>query len=228
MSDGDQVSIKGRIRCSAYRVVEWPPRSGKTHTETAREYELPAHVVVRCKGEGDARRCTAVFPECPQHVREADPIPTAPERRRIAGLRPPTGVTRGRDNSGQWNSEVEWTGREGYTGDRNERGRESFSLHVWDDKPGERTLFYGGSAFRRPYPRADLRLEHEGWHMNPDQRALKAAASVVREAAARGVGRHGHLTRDELRSSPPITVGGERIDWPRDQGGALGGRRRRR
>lgn len=227
MSDGDQVSIKGRIRCSSYRVVEWPPRSGKTHTQTAQEFDLPAHVVVRCKGEGEKRRCTAYFPECPQHIREMDPIPTEPERKKIAGLRPPEGVTRGRDSSGNWNSRIEWTGREGYTGRGNERGNESFELHLWDDKAGARTVFYGGRVFRRPYPRADLRMETEGWHMEADQRALKAAASVMREAAVRGVGRHGPLERDEFEKSPPIRIGGEEIDWPREQR-PLGGMRRRK
>jgi len=227
MSDGDQVSIKGRIRCTAYRVVEWPSGSGKTHTETAREYELPAHVVVRCKGEGKQRRCTAHFPECPKYVREADPIPTEPERKKVTGLRPPEGITRGRDNSGQWNSRIEWTGKRGYTGRGNEQDSESFSLHLWDDKAGDRrTMFYGGSVFRRPYPRADLRMETEGWHMEADQRALKAAASVMREASARGVGRHGSLMHDEFEKSPPIRIGGEEIDWPRGQR-SLGGMRRR-
>ncbi len=227
MSHGD-FKVRGTIRCPIYKRYTM---SGKTHTMPSGEYDLPALLDVKCKGEGEQRRCVATYSDCPRPApHEGEPIPATAEVKKVRGLRPPEGIVRSRDNGGNWNTRAAWHGREGYTGDRNERGNEQFEIQVWDERPDlgpERDVFFDAAEFRRPYPRAEKRLERDGWHMRVDRDGMREVTRSLRESAARGVSRG--IEREEFKKSPPIRLGDEEIDWPgRGLDGLFRGRGRSR
>lgn len=211
-SDGT-LDVKGTIKCTVYRRYAL---GGRTNVLPADEFLLPGRIQVRCKGEGDARRCTAYYPECPRPSPfVGDALPTAAARKKVSGLRPPEHVTRSVDNSGAWNTMVEWSGKEGWKPRGNERVREEFGIQVWDDAT---EVHYHAGAFRRPYPRAELEYERDGWWMAADAAGLRSLHGLVAgTAAARGVTRGGYVEAERLRTAPPIRIGGREIDWPREE-----------
>lgn len=214
--EGEMV-VKGTVKCPVYKSIPSLLKSGGSVTVTDREYTRPAKIEVKCKGEGETRRCTAVYPTCPKYVRAEDPDPENLDRGRVAGLRVPKGVTRGRDQSGHWNTTISWEGKR----------REEFQLQVWDDRdPGEHlanTVFYDAVSLRRAYPRAPLELERDSWTLDAGPGGRAVLAPTLAEAAAKDVSRWGSISHAELEASPPIRIGGARVDWPRQLTGPGGG-----
>jgi len=225
-----ETTVRGTVTCLVHKSVEWPPKSGKFTTRTDREYTRPAEIKVRCKGEGDARRCAAAYPLCPKYVRAEDPDPVELDRGRVAGLHLPKGITRGRDQSGQWNTTIAWEGKKGWhrPGYQSQHeGREEFRLQVWDDRdPGEHlanTVFYDAVSLRRAYPRAPIELDRDSWTLDAGPGGRSVLAPALSEAAAKDVSRGGGVSYAELESAPPIRIGGARVDWPRQLTGPGGG-----
>lgn len=222
---GDEIKLKGKLACGIHRYNDG-------HVARIGEYALPAEIRVKCTGDGDARRCTASYDDCPSDsVYEDTPRPAKAERRTVKGLKPPERVSRGRDNSGQWNTSVEWMGKSGWYG-RNEQQTESFDLQAWDDDKTSGmppSVFFRASVARRPYARGDLRMELDSGHIEVAPAELSKLAEVFKQTIDRGyMTRHGHVAVDEFDKAPPIRVGGTTVGWRRKDGEVRGVRRRRR